>query len=332
MKGDFSKSANKPTDNFVGVLHQQGRVLLDQDWNAAQEIAGSLRRLHARDSIGAHVAAVPVQAMDSFRVVQASSDGAEVQITLHPGRVWVDGWVLQREGSVPYSRSVSYFDPPIQSPPADPSSIGLGTRDAVVLDVWEEEMNAFQDPAQLIEPALGGVDTTERVRLSHDIRLLRLAAGDDCSNLAAKLRDDFDSKGKLTVTPAPTTTISGPCPVAMGGGYTGFEHYLFRIEIDEPDGAGQARFKWSRFNGALVGRGTFDSATQTIDVRANDQMINHCGLTSFYLEGLQRDATTGRWVVQFTADATLSSDSRLQLNGVSGSWPGDADGRAFFRL
>jgi len=332
MKGDFSKWKSDPYDNFTGVLHQQGRVLLDQDWNAAQAIAGSLRRLHARDSIGAHVAAVPVEAGDSFRVIQASMDGTKANVTLHPGRVWVDGWVLQREGSVPYTRPIAYFDPPVQTPPADPSTIGAGVRDAVVLDVWEEEINAFQDPEELIEPALGGVDTTERIRLSHELRLLRLAPGDDCSNLAAKLSDDFSAKGRLTVTPAPTTTIAGPCPVALGGGYTGFEHYLFRVEVDEPDAGDQARFKWSRFNGALVGRGTFDNAAQTISIRANDQIINHCGLPGFYLEALKQDSLTGRWVVRFTADATLSADGQLQLTGVSGSWPGDPNGRAFFRL
>ena len=31
MKGDFSKWAFEPTDNYSGVLHQQGRVLLDAD-------------------------------------------------------------------------------------------------------------------------------------------------------------------------------------------------------------------------------------------------------------------------------------------------------------
>lgn len=332
MKGDFSRLEFEPLDNFTGVLHQQGRVLLDQDRNAANAVASYLRQMQGRDAIGPHVAAVPAEAKDSFKVIQASTDGLAVEITLHPGRIWVDGWLLQFPGSAAYVRPAQYFSPPVQDPQADPSTIAAGVRDAVVLEVWEEALNAFQDPQDLIEPALGGVDTTERVKLFHDIRLLRLAPGDECGNLADKLADDFAAKGELTVTPAPSLAMAGDCPVELGGGYTGFEHYLFRIEIAEPDGAGNARFKWSRFDGGLVGRGTYDSATATVSVKANDQMINHSGLTSFYLEALAEDPLGGRWVVEFSADATLASDGTLALTNVIGTWPGDATGEGFFRL
>lgn len=329
MKGDFSKLQFDPSDNFTGVLHQQGRVLLDQDWNAANAIASHLRQMQGRDAIGANVAAVPGEASGSFQVVQASTDGTVVHVTLNPGRVWVDGWLLQLAGTAPYARPVEYFGPPIQTPPVDPSTIANGVRDAVILEVWEETISAFQDPQALIEPALGGVDTTGRAKLFHDVKLLRLAPGDDCGNLAPKLADDFSTKGKLTVTPAPTFKIGGECPVALAGGYTGSEHYLFRIEITEPD-AGNARFKWSRFAGGLVGRGTFDGAA-TVSIKANDQMIKNCGLTSFYLEALGEASPPGRWTVMFTAEATLS-DSTLTLTNVNGTWPGDARGVAFFRL
>ena len=94
--------------------------------------------------------------------------------------------------------------------------------------------------------------------------------------------DNFAGKGKLTVTPDPAIVITGDCPVEAGGGYTGFEHYLYRVEIADPAG-GAARFKWSRFNGGLHGRGVFKAGgapgTGTVTISANDQMINHCGLT-----------------------------------------------------
>ncbi|MCP4455286.1 MAG: hypothetical protein GY809_27825, partial [Planctomycetes bacterium] len=327
--------------------HQQGRVLLDQDGNAANVITSSLRQLQGRDAIGPHVAAVPAEAKNSFKVTQAHTDGTAVDVTWHagttvppgvaphPARVWVDGWALQVPDSVLYARAVKYLAPPFQAPQADLAPIVAGIRDAVILEVWEEALNAFQDPANLIEPALGGVDTTERVKLFYDLKLLRLASGDSCGNLVDKLADKFADKGKLDVTPAPTLGIGGECPVALGGGYTGFEHHLFRIEIAEPDGV-NARFKWSRFNGGLVGRGTFVSApggTGTVAIRANDQMINHCGLNSFYLEALVEGAHGGRWTVEFSAQATLASDGTLALTHVTGTWPGDATtGEAFFRL
>ena len=33
MKGGFSRFTFDPTKHYAGVLHQQGRVLLDSDWN-----------------------------------------------------------------------------------------------------------------------------------------------------------------------------------------------------------------------------------------------------------------------------------------------------------
>jgi len=328
MKGDFSKLQFDPMQNYSGVLHQQGRALLDQDWNAANKINSYLRQQQGRDTIGAGVAAVPAETPDSFKVVEARSDGVTVNITLHPGRVWVDGMVLQVAGSEPYSRPATYLAPPIQDPQADPATIAEGVRDAVILEVWEEAFNAFQDPLQLIEPALGGVDTTERVKLSHHLRLLRLESGEDCHDLAGKLVDDFDAKGKLTVS-ATTVDIEDECPVELGGGYTGFEHYLFRIEIAQADAANNARFKYSRFNGGLVGRGTYDTDKKEITIVANDQMINHCGLSNFYLEALKAEPDGGHWEVVFTAVATLSADGKLSLTNTSGTWSG---GEMFFRL
>lgn len=331
MKGDFSKWALDSLDNITGVLHQQGRALTDPDWNAADVIVRRLRQLQGRDAFGPHVAAVPQELKDSFKIVNATTDGVSVQVGLHPGRIWVDGLVVQQAGTGTVTRNAAYLSPPIQSPAASAATITNGVRDAVILEVWEDAYNAFQNPQALIEPALGGVDTTERVKLYHRLRLLRLVAGDDCGNLASKLADNFPAKGKLTVS-AQSVTISGDCPVEAGGGYTGFEHYLFRLEIAEPSSTGEARFKWSRFNGGLVGRGIKSVTEDKVTITANDQMINHCGLNNFYLEAFQEDPATGLWALTLSADASLSADGELTLSNISGTWPGGAGNEAFFRL
>ncbi len=332
MKGDFSKWEFNPLDNYTSVLHQQGRALLDQDWNASSRINHYLRQMFGQDAIGGEVAAVPAEERDSFKVSAASTDGDSVTLTLSNGRIWVDGHLLQVEDGFDDPIEVEYLGPLVQNPQVQASSISDEVRDAVILETWDEAVNGFQLPRQLLESALGGVDTTERVRYCHAIKLLRLEAGDNCGNLQDKLDDKFDLKGRLTVS-AEDITISGECPVEAGGGYSGFEHYLFRIELAEPDADDNARIKWSRFNGGLVGRGMYNALTEELTVTANDQMINHCGLTSFYLEALQQN-DQGCWESVFKADATLSTDSILGISNIaSGSvWPGDSDGRAFFRL
>ncbi|HEX3141841.1 MAG TPA: DUF6519 domain-containing protein, partial [Rhizobacter sp.] len=290
MKGDFSFLAFDTGPHYSGVLHQQGRVLLDRDWNEAAAIAAAWRTAVGRDSFGDGVLAVPASNTAAFKLISASSDGSVVKLDLDAGRAWADGLSLTLDA--PASFVASYFAPPFQVPQASPSTIADGVRDLVVLDVWEDTVSGFQDPVNLIEPALGGPDTTERTQAFVGLKLLRLGPNDDCSAVAG-LEDDFDAKGKLTVSPAPVLNITGDCPLEAGGGYTGLEHHLYRVEIAEPDSAGAARFKWSQWNGGLVGRGLFAvgaPGSGTVTITANDQMVNHCGVSDFYLEALAFDA------------------------------------------
>lgn len=334
MKGDFSFLALGTAPHYSGVLHQQGRVLLDRDWNDAAAIAAAWRAAAGRDSFGDGVLAVPAANPTAFKLIGASTDGAAVKVDLDAGRAWVDGLSLVLDA--PASFAASYFPLPFQAPPAAPATIADGVRDLVVLDVWEDTVSGFQDPLDLIEPALGGPDTTGRTQTFANVKLLRLGPNDDCS-AAARLADDFGAKGKLTVSPAPLLTITGDCPLEAGGGYTGLEHYLYRIEIADPDSTGAARFKWSQWNGGLVGRGLFTPGAAgegTVTISANDQMINHCGVTvaGFYLEALRFDATLGSWSTTLTASATLAQDGVLALTNITGAWPASAPTSGFFRL
>ncbi len=332
MKGDFSFLAFDTAPHYSGVLHQQGRVLLDRDWNEAAAIASRWRNMAARDAFGDGLLAVPAANPAGFKLQAASSDGTLVKVDLAAGRAWADGLSLTL--AAPSSFLASYFAPPFQTPQAAPSTIADGVRDLVVLDVWEDSVSGFQDPLNLIEPALGGPDTTERTQAFVKLQLLRLGPNDDCS-AAADLADDFAAKGKLTVSPAPLLTITGDCPLAAGGGYSGLEHYLYRIEIADPDALGQARFKWSQWNGGLVGRGLYAAAAPgsgTVTITANDQMINHCGVSDFYLEALVFDAALGAWQVTLSADATLAQDGVLSLTQVQGVWPTATPASGFFRL
>src|SRR5215213_6958295 len=162
MKGDFSTWRDERRRNFNGVLHQQGRVLLDGDWNAQTAITNDWQDTAALDIIGAGVAAVPADEPESFRVKAAEVTVGQVKLTIAPGRVWADGLLAQLSGGADVTRFATYLDLPIAPPPATAAGT-QGTRDAVVLELWREEINGFQLPNLLIEPALGGPDTTERV-------------------------------------------------------------------------------------------------------------------------------------------------------------------------
>lgn len=351
MLGDFSKlnfdprrnerGVGTPADgvlrNVSGVLHQQGRVTLDADLTEGELLELGWNGQAGRDIIGADVCAVPVADPQAFRVEAAFASGSGVHVLLRPGRVWADGILTRLAGSASdpaaaVQRLCSWYGPPLSAPPGP---IGDNVRDAVILEVSEEALHGLQYPQQLIEPALGGPDTAERAFVNFRLRLLRLADGEDCRNISTRLRDDPASRGRLTVSLAPVTAIAGDCPVVGGGGYTGFEHCLYRIEIADVPPASPARFKWSQWNGGLVGRGRFDAtatpARVTIDGARN--AIVNAGLTDFYLEALQYDELLGAWAVVYGSTATLNTEHDLELAAPAsfGTLPTTTD-PVFFRL
>ena len=342
MKGDFSGWRFRALDNFNAVLHQQGRVLNDVDFTAAERIDLHWQHTAGRDVIGARVAAVPAGEPNGFRIVSARVDNTggtqTVLLEVSPGRAWADGLLTYLAGATEGStaavtRAASYFSPPVQSPAATPASIGDDIRDAVILELTQEEVNAFQWPERLLEPALGDLDTTERVQTSFAFRLYRLAANETCRSIIAGLQDGPAGKGRLTVTLEPAADVVGECPVPAGGGYTGFEHNLYRLEIAHTPPAVGRHFKWSQFNGGLVGRGRFHAATRRCEIRANRAAILTSNLTSFYLEAVRFDAAIGRWTVDFGAIATLNAQNELALTDPPffGTFPA-ADEDVFFRL
>lgn len=340
MKGDFSNWYFDPNENFNGVLEQQGRVRLDRDGLAQTQITTHWQDTAGQDIIGPGVMAIPTSGVNAFKVTTASLNDGAVVLTLGSGHGWADGLLVHLNGSDPVTRVATYLEPPIQSPGFTVDSIDDNGRDAVVLEVWREEINGFQRPDLLIEPALGGPDTTERLHTAMALRLFRLSRGQTCRNIRPLLKDNFDNLGKLTVSLQPTEVIDGDCPVVAGGGYTGFEHLLYRLEIAQLD-SGIPSFKWSQFNGGLVGRGLFDTtdpANPRVMITANLQAIATSGLDQFYLEAVEFDPISaatpglGHWRVTYGAPATLNNDNELELAApLFGTLPGGGS-TVFFRL
>lgn len=333
MRGDFSAWNKDGSQNFRGTLHQQGRVLLDRDWNAQTEIFNAWQQTAGRDAFGAGVAAVPAELSQSFKVTEARIEAGAVKISANKGRVWADGLLVESAQDI-LNRVATYLNQPAGTLPI-PANKPL---DAVVLETWLEELSPFQLPALLIEPALGGVDTTERVQTAYRFRLFRMHDGDTCDSIIPSLQDDFSAKGKLTVKLNPNVVIDGDCPVVESGGYTGFEHRLYRIEIAQTAKAG-SWFKWSQFNGGLVGTGDFDAINRKVAIHGNRNAIVHSGLNEFYLEALDLDQSLGHWRVVYAAKASLGPDNMLVLPPAGDAReflgtlpPAPATGKRFFRL
>ena len=207
-------------------------------------------------------------------------------------------------------------------------------RDVVVLEVWSETVNSYQLPSELLEPALGGPDTTEQVRLGMDFKILALTGTQDCTTVPLTATN----QGTLQVSFAQSTTTGDPdCPQVIQGGYTGLEHALYRFEIARIDDgewgypASSAKFKYSRFNGGMVGRGYVSTAggagaSGVVEVLANVQAIADASWAAqVYLEVLTLDddethpanPPTGRWKVVFGGMASVDSTQLATQNQLS---------------
>ncbi len=271
MSADFSRVRANPLAAFAGVELQQGRVLLDADFNEQVAIVDRRLRALASDVLGR--ATVSQTTPDAFRLTLVGGE-----LAIGPGRMYVDGLPAENfgvaaPGPMPFDAllgeprragTTTYATQPwLQPPPPLPA----GGRHLVYLDVWEREVTHVEDPS-LVEPALA-VDSTSRRQVVWQVRVLAAEAppGVDCATPDAGVPGWADliapSSGRLTTGTYDVPGLPDPCELPPGGGYTGLENQTYRVEIHDPGAPGAgATFKWSRDNASVASRvATIVSAT-----------------------------------------------------------------------
>lgn len=229
-------------------------MILDRDFNAMQETINGALAGDATDIIG------PCgTADDGFKIsLEEASSPPHLWIPpsplsppesfenfdflISPGTMYIGGQRAvfparsagQRE---PYS--YSYFDQPDWIGPQAPSK---PVSEVISLRLFEQEVGAVEDP-DLLDVALGGPDTTQRVRL---MRRVERSAGDKCTDAAKDWKEKGFSldpetmrlhpEAALKVTfPTPPSTAN-PCDPVASGGYLGAVNQLIRVESRNPDG------------------------------------------------------------------------------------------------
>lgn len=162
MKGDFTRETFNPRDHFNRVLMQQGRVMMDADWNEQEAIEAHLERTEAIDVIG------PCGApMDNAGFEITAQNG---KLFIGAGRYYVDGLLCENEGDAG-NPIVFNAQPDFPNAP-DPSNDLKKTGFAIAyLDVWERHVTALDTP-RLREVALNGPDTMTRVKTVWQVKLL----------------------------------------------------------------------------------------------------------------------------------------------------------------
>ena len=176
MASDISRKTFRRPKHYSGVRMQQGKVMLDADWNEQLDIEQYRTHTETIDVIGESGVPQNVENGNSFKI----SFPLMATNFIHKGRMYVGGLLCELESSCSYfnqpyypNPNTQYFHGGISSPPTSPASPiesplsppNLGSlKDGsyiVYIDAWQREVN-YLDDVLIQEVALGGVDTTTR--------------------------------------------------------------------------------------------------------------------------------------------------------------------------
>jgi hypothetical protein len=246
VTGDFTSPPLRETDPWTGARLQQGRVLLDGDWNLNVDASARERRQLALDAIGP--AGVP-QGGTGFQIGFAA-DGT---LQIGAGSMWVSGLRAVNPATIAYSAQEG-----IGALPADGQAL-------IYLDAFVQEVQPAEDPGDLLDPALDGIDTTARTRVAWRARaaLLSPGAAASCADAAVALPSELISSGLLDI--AATTPASPADPCAPPGDPRGkLPDGLLRVEVLDSGTEQTARFAWSYENGSAAVAATVAGATVTL--------------------------------------------------------------------
>src|SRR5215467_15810054 len=222
MTGDYTKVPLRPSDRWTGARMQQGRVLLDHDWNLNLDAAARRARDAVRDAIGW---AGVVAGSTAFQVSVTTT--GDLDLDLQPGHFWVDGLEALAPAAFTYSGQDA-----IAALPASGTVL-------VYLDVFEEHVQPAEDPSELVDPALGTIDTTGRTRIGFRVRVAPTNAA-TCSAAWAGLTTVPGSTGLLSVARGSTGTPD-PC-APPGDPLAQIPDGLLRVEVLDGGTEATARF------------------------------------------------------------------------------------------
>ncbi|NEO43232.1 MAG: hypothetical protein F6K55_03540 [Moorea sp. SIO4A3] len=254
MKGDFTRWTFDPSNRYSSVRLQQGRVLLDADWNEQLDIMAHREQIANKEIIGLH----GVPDLNSFAVGFDNNEN----IKLGAGRCYVEG-VLCENPQEDYKLDI------LTVPGIEQNGDYL-----VYLEVWQHHITAIEKP-ELVEPALGGPDTTTRTQTYWQLKALKLEDKKQWRKKCKELLDDKQKKGKLKVN------NSG----------TGLPNDLYRVEIHEVgESVDNTTFKWARNNASMAAKvKKIGDNTVKIDKNNQIQFQQEQGKETWWIEITDQD-------------------------------------------
>ena len=251
MKGDFSRQTFDQTKHYTAVLMQQGRVQLDADWNEQQAIYEYWAETQAQDVLG------PSGTSTQNPGFEITVDPSNSTLFINAGHYYVDGILCENETTTAYDSQPDLPNAPSVVSVLQQAATNLGI---VYLDVWKRHITALDDRS-LRESALGGPDTTTRVKTVWQVKVLPVKEPPSGVVGCAAFFEEWEQlvipgTGALSARSRPAASVDSPCIIPASAGYRGLENQLYRVEIHKGGVLGDPNnvptFKWSRDNGTVV--------------------------------------------------------------------------------
>ncbi len=281
MKGDFSRNTFDPTKHFSRILLQQGRVLLDSDWNEQTSVLLHYLQTLAADLIGPYggpqaecgfgiltqddlPSSCGPPTPDTERIDRIRQMSLLRNFLISRGRYYVEGILCENDNLSIYAASEI---PEYTQPDHTPEELENGKSYLAYLDVWERHITSLDDES-IREVALGshGPDTATRAKVVWQVKTLELTDASfnnlNCFNIQdsevwqEQLRSwQPENRGGLRAKAdePDDASATNPCIISPEARYRGAENQLYRVEIHDGGNVNTpATFKWSRENGSTL--------------------------------------------------------------------------------
>lgn len=275
---DISRAAFDPRKHYSGVHVQQGRVILDDDFNEGERIASEEARQARLDTIGPQGSPGSGFAIANGRL----SPLGDADFDILPGTLYLGGLRLSAGAGPAKPERFIEQDDWLQQPASERLTPVEGRVDLVYVEAWQQPVSAVED-AELFETALGGADTSTRLRTMHRVRMAtglkeapcEAAWGALVSGWAASGLGTFEADtcertvdAQLQVTFDTSGTTDDLCAPKVAGGYLGAENQAIRVELVD-----SRHFTWGFDNGGPLYRTTLraDRVTLTFSSTPKDE-------------------------------------------------------------
>ncbi|QAA81844.1 hypothetical protein EI546_08985 [Aequorivita sp. H23M31] len=284
---DISRINFDKTKHYSSVRMQQGRVLTDDDWNENERIEDEDFRESKVDIIG------PYGTPDDGFLIKNPQflEGDAIDFDINPGTIYLGGLRLELEAAKETFRTQKDW---LQ---LNPNSYTAGdlrekTRNSLVyIEAWQQAVSAVED-SSLFEVALGGPDTTTRLKIMRRVHLAKSNA-DNCTEAWDKLKEEWKkqklgkineeyeriSDTKLTVTFDKSGLSEDNCSPSAIGGYLGAENQAIRVQIVDEN-----HFTWGFDNASPLYRVLLDASNKTITLLTEPKDQYHWPLTGYNVE------------------------------------------------